>query len=384
LVNTILFAAFFIFYFVFNLHLLPKVIGSSNDPALLQIIFSFTIAATLLLSSILKRNFLRTRAIYISALIVSVLTLLLFFTSSYYIIALFTLLIGVFFSIGQLSFFVRFWYSTSSEEMGRIGGLIGFLTLPIYFVVNTLAASESLSGATIIAASLSFAPIIALLLRPKKTALPRKEGSYLEKRTIIFYSIPWLIFSLINTTLAKNITLNTSASISSDLLAILFLVQTIAALSGALISGIVADFFGRRLALAFSVTLYGMSMALSGLVNSASLYYFIFFADGFSWGILLTLYSFVIWGDLSNKDSCARMYSIGLMIFYISVGVGQLPIGLANIEVITSAFIGCTLIFFSNVPIALAPELSSSDFKEKVRLKLHMKAARKVAEEYES
>jgi hypothetical protein len=326
------------------------------------------------------------RFIFFSAGIASVFTLLLLFVSSYSFILVAVFLIGVFFSIGQLSFYVHFWNTTSSERRGRIGGLIGFATLPFYFIINAIAASNlSLFGTAIIATALCIAPVIAVLLRPRKTAVPfRTEGIYQEKRTILFYAIPWILFSLTNATLAKNITLGTVQSIAASDFTVLVILQTVGALVGALTGGIIADFFGRRLALALSVTLSGISMALSGLVQNPSLYYFVYVADGLSWGILLTMYSFVIWGDLSNKQNCAKMYAIGLVTFYAAVGIGQIPSAISLIPVIPSAFIACTLIFFSNVPIALAPELQSPSFREKILLKMHIKAAKKVAKEFEN
>jgi hypothetical protein len=385
LINAILFAAFFTFYFVFCLHLIPKVIGATNDPLPIQAIFSFTIAGTLLVSSFLRHKLMKRNTILASAITTSVFTILLIVSSNIFIV-IEIFLVGVFFSIGQLSFFVHFWNTTSTEERGRIGGLIGFVSLPFYFIINILSASGlSLYETIIIATLLSLIPIVAILLRPKRALpLPKKEGNYPEKRTILLYSIPWILFSVINTTLSKNIAVNTGEAITPTLLMILVLLQTIAALTGALIGGFVADFFGRRLTLALSVTLAGVSMGLSGLIQNPSLYYFVFLADGLSWGILLTLYSFVVWGDLSNKENCAKMYAVGLMTFYIAVGLGQLPIGISQISVVASAFLGCTLIFLSNLPILLAPELMPYDFREKIRLKMHMKAAKKAAKEFEN
>jgi hypothetical protein len=36
------------------------------------------------------------------------------------------------------------------------------------------------------------------------------------------------------------------------------------------------------------------------------------------------------------------------------------------------------LIFLSNIPISLAPELLPSDFRERIKLKLHMSAVKKI------
>lgn len=72
------------------------------------------------------------------------------------------------------------------------------------------------------------------------------------------------------------------------------------------------------------------------------------------------------------------MYSIGLITFYLATFIGFLPTAIAQVALMPSALIGCTLIFLSNIPIALAPELLSSDFQERTRLKLHINAVKKI------
>jgi MFS family permease len=125
--------------------------------------------------------------------------------------------------------------------------------------------------------------------------------------------------------------------------------------------------------------LYGISSALAGISTNFALLYFVYFANGFSWGILLVMYTFVIWGDLSNKENCAKMYAIGFIVFYLTQGIGLLPLGqILQIPLVISSLGSCLLIFLSNIPIFLAPELLPSDFREKMRLKLHMSAVKKM------
>ena len=384
LLNTILFAAFFTFFFEFYLHVIPKAVASPSDTTLTQIIFTITIAVTLLIASFQKNRLLKRNILFASALITAIFTLLIAVSPPAFTY-IEVIVVAIFFSIGQLSFYVHFWNSTKSEGRGRVGGLIGLLSLPIYFIVDSIAASGiSLIEAIIIAASLSLIPIVALTLRPKREiSTTQKEGTYPEKRTILLYAIPWILFSLINATFSKNIALTTVAQLPSDFYVNLAIAQTVAALFGALIGGTIADFFGRRLTLIMSVTLSGISIVLYGLLQSQSLY-LAFIADGLSWGILLTLYSFVIWGDLSNKENCAKMYAIGLITYYMTLVIGLLPTGISHLSFLESALAGCLIIFFSNLPIGLAPELQSPDFREKIMLKMHIKAVKKAAKEFEN
>ena len=148
---------------------------------------------------------------------------------------------------------------------------------------------------------------------------------------------------------------------------------------GALSGGITADFFGRRLSLGISLTLYGISTVLGGLFQNLGIVFFMYFVNGINWGILWTIYGSVVWGDLSSKESCAKRYALGLMIFYIISSAGVIfTTEIAQVPLIVSSLVGCFLIFLSNIPIVLAPELLASDFLERIRLKMHLRTLIKI------
>jgi hypothetical protein len=383
LVNLIFSFIFFTLYYVVSLYVLPHVVFLSAENLLIvQASFHFIIAIALLFTSFFIHRFNKLRVIYACSIVISIVTVLLFFVSNDIFRLIFIFVVGIFFGIGQLAFFTYFWNLTVSEERGRIGGLIGFVSLPFYFIVG-IGVAETLDflGTVMLSIILSLGPLVVILLRPGKAVLTAKKderGNYSEKRTVLLYSIPWVLFSLINATLAKNISLNILQQVSSSFYLFLSVLQVMAAVFGALGGGIIADFFGRRLSLAFSLTLYGISSALAGMVNNYTMFYFVYVANGLSWGILLTLYSFVVWGDLANKENCAKMYSIGLITLYLTIGVGLLPTQISQIPPAVSSLASCLLIFLSNIPIVLAPELLPSDFRERIKLKLHMSAVRKI------
>lgn len=387
LLNGVLFAVFFIFYYIFSFRILPEIIGQSSDAlSTSQIFFSLTIVGTMLSSGFLANKLMKMNVLLTSCAITSSVTFLLIFIPNQILVWTSVFLVGVSFGIGQLAFFTHFWNTTSPEERGRIGGLIGFATLPVYYIIDSLiVASGDFITMIILATMLSLAPLLALSIRHKKAVADiAKEGSYPERKTILYYAIPWIIFSLVNATFAKNIADGTSQVISASLYESLVVLQTIAALFGALIAGFIADFTGRRAALASSVTLYGISMALRGFIQDEPFFYAAFVAEGLAWGILLTLYSFVIWGDLSNKRTSTKIYSIGLMTFYLAAAIGRLNTPLTEISVVASAFAGCSLIFLSNLPIMAAPELLSSDFRDKIKMKMHIKTLKKTAKKYQT
>jgi predicted MFS family arabinose efflux permease len=345
--------------------------------------FNFIIVITLLLSNFFIRGYNKMRIIYKCSIATSIVTILLLFTSNIVLRLIFSFLAGTFFSIGQLTCFTYFWSLTVSEERGRVAGLIGFFSLPFYYVVDFLMARTfDFSGTVMLSVALSLGILVVKLLRPEKEVLTAKKGervSYPEKRIVLLYLIPWLLFSSINATLSRNISLYVLQQVPSSFYLFLTVLQAIGAFLGALGGGIIADFFGRRLSLAFSLTLYGISTALGGFVGNYELLCFMYVASGLNWGILLTLYLLVVWGDLANEESCAKRYSIGLIIFYLATGIGSILTNqISQIPLVISSLVSCLLIFLSNIPLILTPELLSSDFREKIKLRLYKNALRKI------
>ena len=348
---------------------------------MITVAFHIIIALTLLLTRFFIHKFNVIRIICGCSIIISILTAFLFFTSNIILRSIFFLAAGMFFCIAQLGSYVYFWNLTVPEERGRVGSILVFLSLPISFSIIGFAEFLDFSQIILLSIILSLGILVIKLLNPETkeivTAETEERGYQPEKRTILLYTIPWIVFSLINATLARDMTSVFSTQLPSSFYSSLTISQSISAIFGALIGGIIADFFGRRLALTLSLTLYGISAALAGLVNSYELLYFVYIANGVNWGILLTLYSWVIWGDLTNKKNCFKTYSIGMIIYYLTIVIGTLKGQTPIAPLLVSSLSSCLLIFLSNIPLLLAPELLSSDFRERIKMKLHMRALKR-------
>ncbi len=382
LLTTIFSFVFYTSYFIFFLYVPRYFITSAETLLVIQALFNFIITFTLIVTSFFINRINKIHAIYAYSIATVISAALLLFSPISILRIVFIFIIAIFFSIGQLAFLTYFWELTTSEERGRVAGLSGFFSLLVYLVIYaSVAGALDFYSSVFYGFVVSLGPLLVIFIKPGRarlTAKKDKHGYYAEKRTVLLYVIPWLIFSLINATLAKNISFHISQQVSSSLYLFLSVLQGIGTIFGALIGGLTADFFGRRASLVFSLTLYGVSSALAGIANY-SLLYFVYFANGFSWGILLAMYTFVIWGDLSNKANCAKMYAIGFTIFYLTQGLGLLPLEqILPIPLAISSLGSCLLIFLSNIPIFLAPELLSSSFREKLTLRMHIDAAKKI------
>ena len=107
---------------------------------------------------------------------------------------------------------------------------------------------------------------------------------------ILIVFIPWIIFSLINVTLAANTSVFIQQQISTSLYFTLLSTQVAGVVFGVLIGGFIADLLGRRFALVFSLTFFGFCTALVGLFISDLVFLIVYGASGLTWGILFVLY----------------------------------------------------------------------------------------------
>lgn len=354
----------------------PSFIVDSETFSTCSAIFNFIIVFALLFGLFIIRKINKIYAIYTWSAFSLIGTILIFFASNGTLKLTMYYLLGGLFGISQLAFFTLFWDLTVLEERGRMSGLMGFISLSIFVFSTAIAGSLDFLGLLMLVVFLNLVIFSIKILNPKKililTAKKTQKVYDPDKRMIILYLVPWIVFSLINATLAVNISFGVSQLVSPDIFILFSFLQGVGAGFGALIGGIIADFFGRRVSLAFGLTLYGFSSALVGL-GKYEMFYLVYVANGLNWGILSSLYLLTIWGDLSTTESCANRYSLGLIIFYLSAGIGRILVPqIYQIPMTTASILVCSFIFLSNIPLILAPELLPTDFREKIRLKSYI------------
>jgi len=369
---------FFSWYYIFSYDILKFIIDENTGTFLIyNTFFNFFIFLALILGSSFIRRVKKTSVIYTWSILSSIGTMFIISAPNDILKLAIYFLSGVLYGLGLLAYFKYFWNLTVPEERGRVAGLIGFIFLPILSLITVSIKQLDFIGTAMLCIILNLGTLGIIPVNPGRittlTARRDLRGFNPEKRTILLYLIPWLIFSLINSTLAKIVCFHVSHYFSISSFMLLYILQIVGASLGAMIGGVISDFLGRRFSLAFGLTLYGISSAISGLSKGYQLFLLAFFGNGISWGIFLTVYTFLIWGDLATEETCAQRYSIGLAIYYFATGLGILITPqLSQISLMFASITICLLIFLSNIPIILAPELLSSDFLEKVHLRLYM------------
>lgn len=343
------------------------------------ILYFFT-ACVILFGALFLQRFNKLNIIYFCSVINCFLTVFLLADLFQGLRFLLLFLLIIFVSLGMLTTLSVFGSLTVSEERGRIGGLIGFIVFILFYLLNYfLVINFNFFNSFLVILFINAIPLIGLLLKSFKItvgSIGKRQDNYYEKRVFILYYIPWLLFSLLNAILAKNTSTIIQQQTSPSLYFVLLTVQILGIVFGVLIGGLISDLLGRRLSLVFSLTLYGFGAALIGFFNIDFVFIGVYAASGLSWGILFVLYTFVVWGDLSNQKNRLQVYSIGLISYFLSLGIGSFIV--TSLPLSQSALFSVMIIFVLNMPIIFAPELLSSYVLDKIRMKQHMGAVKKL------
>jgi hypothetical protein len=357
------------FFYIFSFYIVLAMLANLHG-LLATIALNFEVCIAILVSSFFVKKVNDTIFNYIAPFIIIVVSIILFITNGL-LQLIFIFSIVPLFSVGFLIFFNYFQQITVSSERARISGVVALAVLPSYFILRSVIQNEVNDLYLIIFITLlSIGLFLFVFFRTKTNNVESKNDTkkFFEKKVVFLYLVPWLLFSIVNVTIAKNNSTYFFEHTSASFYVFLVALQSISVCFGAIIAGFVADFSGRRIALAVTLSLYGISAVLGGISTNPQVYSVMYFINGMSWGILFVMYIFVVWGDLANKDNCAKMYSLGVTTYFLSLGIGAfIPQSFLPISI--SSLLTCSIAFFSILPIFMVPELGPTNFMERVRLK---------------
>lgn len=349
--------------------------------------FNLFIVLSLFVSSLFVNRFDKLRIIYLWATFMPILMFLLLSVSDLIYVFVLLAVLAAIFSVGLLAYTAYLFSMTLPEERGRVVGIMVFIShliVPAFLYLITTINPEYAIFVYI------FLGVITMMIRFLKsrgpvimtTEVSSTIRSY-DKTTFILYLIPWLIFCSINWTSGTIIT----AYLSRQFVEIAFITYVskyLAASFGALLAGLFADWIGRRAALILGVIPYGVSTSFAGLAGNVSTAFLLMqITTGFGWGIFLVLYTLVIWGDIASSKVCVPIYCAGFMPFYLLAGLGWLAVPeILQFSYRDVAFVSGLLIFLSNIPLLLAPELLPQAKVERMKFHLWILRAKKIYEQY--
>jgi MFS family permease len=296
-----------------------------------------------------------------------------------------SLIFGLYFGIGMP---VTMGYHSSFISIGsraKVGGLtfliigaattiVGFLTIGSIFITCLILASVRILGL-----------VIFHFMRGKET--PYKETDKIKYRSIItnksfiLYFFPWLMITLINFMTVPIFNKNTSG----DAFTFISPLEGIVYALVAMISGFVADKWGRKRLTIIGFIMLGIGYATIGFtVNSTNLLLgtvIYSLSDGIAWGIFYVLFLLTIWGDLAQNRNSDKFFFLGALPYVSSYFMRILFTPILSTIVPTLVFsFASVFLFLAVLPLIYAPETLPEKLMKDRDLRSYIANAKKKAQ----
>ena len=303
----------------------------------------------------------RNKSLYLWLFMGAIATFLLIAFSNNGVLAdaLLSFFFGASIGIGLPSCLSYFADSTSVENRGIVGGIIwstvGFTLLIFAFLINMLGQWEAIIALTMwrLLGGVGF---MLLNRKPTKFAA-QKSPAYLElirKKEILLYLFPWVMFSIINFIEAPIL----EGVFGTDFFAFVQLVESVFVGFVAIVGGFIADIAGRKRVVIAGFVMLGIEYAaLSAFSNSQAALYLFLILDGITWGLLVSVFFTVIWGDLGEHYGKEKYYTLGglpyLLGNFLYILIKPYAVGISA----TAAFtVASFFLFLAVIPLMYAPE----------------------------
>lgn len=301
---------------------------------------------------------------------------------------------GFSFGLGMPSVLSYFADGTVFENRGRSGGIIFFLAsfFAVVFVIFNLIINNFVVALLYVSVWRGVNLCIFGLANLNRIEVKRTEHTSFRmiftNRPFLFYLIPWLMFSLVDSFEKSYLQSYIQSFFSPSFFEFNQLVETVIGAFSAFLLGIVADFVGRKRVVLYGFISLGLAYAAVGVAPYTEvLWYFYSVVDGIAWGIFLVIFTLVIWGDLSPLQSFReKYYTVGGIPFFISKLIGILFLPYTQMLPKESAYTAFSLaaffLFLAVLPLMYAHEtLPEKKIRER-ELRKYIEKAKKVKEKY--
>ena len=329
----------------------------------------------------------RTKSLYIWLFIGAIATFLLTAVSSETLLIdiLLAFFLGTSIGIGLPSCLSYFADSTSVENRGFVGGIIwsmvGFTALIFAFLITMLGHWEAIIALTM----WRLFGCLAFIVLSRKHATPaiQKAPSFLElirKREILLYLFPWAMFCFINFAELPIL----EGVFGTDFFVFVQLAESAFVGIVAVVGGFIADIAGRKRVVIAGFVMLGIEYAaLSAFSNSPATLYLFLILDGITWGLLVSVFLTVIWGDLGENFGKEKYYMLGglpyLLANFLYIAIKPYAGAISP----TAAFsFASFFLFLAVIPLMYAPEtLPEKKIRER-ELKSYIEKAKKAKEKH--
>ena len=309
----------------------------------------------------------------------------LFFHGETAYIAL-NVLLGISLGLGFPASASLFASNTDAGERGRASGLLmlgSFVMVAIALLIPAFITLD-LGLTVLLCIAVRSTSFLGLVFVPSKIE-QREEKSWrliLKQRDFIFYLLPWILFNV-----ATGLTefIMSGLQIMPEFTGVLKIGLPLEYGSTAiacLISGFIADRYGRKSPIIIGIVLLGASFAILG-IQTVNLTLLIHLAiSGFAWGFLMVVY-IAVPGDLALQNRQEKYYAIALLLpLVIYMGLVSLP-DAYDLFVPANLLspILSVILFLSVVPVLYARESLPESKIQSRKLKEHLDRVGKLLEE---
>jgi MFS family permease len=269
---------------------------------------------------------------------------------------------------------------TATEERARVSGIVILLTFIMAFIATAAISilNIGLLAGIIVSLVVRSTSYVALFLDDCKRPIEKEKSwsSIIGDREFAFYLFPWIMF---NVTAGIVWWMIPQSSEYAPFVAIGTVLRMVCVAIFGLVSGVVADYFGRKQPIVIGLVMLGTSFLLLGLVPSPPTVLIYLLTSGIAWGSFLAVY-LAVPGDLAFSGSKEKYYALGTVLPLI------IELGLSNT---TSSYVPANelapilsiILFLSIIPILRARETLSEGKMYERKIKEHVKKVGKLVKE---
>ena len=297
-----------------------------------------------------------------------------------------SILLGVSLGLGFPSSLAFLADCTVVEERGRVAGVMFLETFAIVTLAYVAMSVFSLgpTGLILLAVALRSTSYLSLALDPCKKEDGRESSwkTVFEHRNFVFYLIPWLMFNIASGLIAFVWAWLPQSPDYQAALRIGSILHFLLPGVFALVSGVVADRFGRKQPIIVGMIMLGVSFAFLGVSTSPLSVLVYLTISGIAWGFLMVVYAAVP-GDMAFSGSKEKFYVLSNVIPFITLL--SLP-GLADflgvgIPAVALSSVLSIIVFISVIPVLRATEtLPETEIRER-KLREHVRKVGELVEE---
>ena len=292
-------------------------------------------------------------------------------------VILFSIIAGASIGMGLPKCLAYVGESSNIKERGRINSVILMVTFLLFPILVPLISSLGLVISSIIFAIWRLSGLISLVRQPvdKVTQKKTSPNRLLLSGVFLTYLLSWFFFYIIEKIEVQFLRNFYAVSILNNYTLIAYVVGGVAML----LSGILLDYFGRKVTIILSMATLGIGYALVGFLPQ-SLFSVLLFSiiDGFTWGNLTVVFVLTIWCELWPSYGAEKFYAIGDIPLFLSPAI-SLIIGplLTGFSLMASFSIAALLIFAAVFFLFFTKETLPQDTVETRKMKRYISDAKK-------